>query len=87
MSEIIERVALALAKKIHLDALAFNLREIGQEDKIQDWLGLYPIKVTDQERALARVALKATSDALGESSNSSLLYTAEELEYELRESA
>ncbi len=59
MSEMIERVALAIATRIHMTALTFNLREINQEDKLQNWLALYPIKVTDGDRALARAAIEA----------------------------
>lgn len=58
MSEMLERVALAIATKIHVDAVKNNLGEINQLDKIQEWMNLYPVKVTDSERDLARLAIE-----------------------------
>lgn len=51
--EKIERVAKLIAEKEHMTALTWNLAEIGQSDKLDDWLKLYPIKVTPYHRELA----------------------------------
>lgn len=55
----IEPIARALAEHIHMTTLRHNLREINQEDQLAQWLAMYPVRVTDDERALACVALEA----------------------------
>lgn len=59
MSEMIERLALVIATKKHTDAVKFNLGQIDQGDKLHEYLALYPVKVRDEDRELARLLIEA----------------------------
>jgi hypothetical protein len=55
MSEMIERVALAIAKY----ELGMRHTEINQLDQIDNLSAAFPLKVTDHNRMLARIAIEA----------------------------
>ena len=57
MSEMIERVALAIAK--YELGMRHNLAEINQLDQIDNLSAAFPLKVTDHNRMLARIAIEA----------------------------
>jgi hypothetical protein len=59
MSEMIERVAKAIAETIALAHIKHNLREIGQEDQLEEYLKMFPIKVTLADSDVARAAIEA----------------------------
>jgi hypothetical protein len=59
MSEMLDRVAKAIAETIALAHIKHNLREIGQEDKLEEYLKTFPIKVTLADSDVARAAIEA----------------------------
>jgi hypothetical protein len=59
VSEMIERVAKAIAETIALAHIKHNLREIGQEDQIEEYLKMFPIKLTLADSEVARAAIEA----------------------------
>jgi hypothetical protein len=59
MSEMIDRVAKAIAETIALAHIKHNLREIGQEDKLEEYLRMFPIKLTLADSEVARAAVAA----------------------------
>jgi hypothetical protein len=59
MSEMVERVALAIATLSGDSAMKHNLAEINQSDQFEAWRAMYPVKVTEHDRELARAAIKA----------------------------
>jgi hypothetical protein len=59
MSEMIERVAKAIAETIALAHIKHMVMEIGQEDKLEEYLKMFPIKVTLADSDVARAAIEA----------------------------
>jgi hypothetical protein len=59
MIEMVERVAKAIAETIALAHIKHNLREIGQEDKLEEYLKMFPIKLTLADSDVARAAIEA----------------------------
>jgi hypothetical protein len=59
MSEMIERVAKAIAETIALAHIKHNLREINQEDQLEEYLKMFPIKVTLADSDVASAAIEA----------------------------
>ena len=59
MSDMIERVALTIATKNHTDIVKHNLSEINQLDQFENHMKMWPVKVTDGDRELARAAIGA----------------------------
>jgi hypothetical protein len=67
MSEMVDRVAKAIAETIALANIKHNLREINQEDQLEEYLKIFPIKVTLADSDVARAAIEAMrepSDAM-----------------------
>lgn len=62
MSEMIDRVAKAIAETIALAHIKHNLREIGQEDQLEEYLKMFPIKVTLADSDVARAAIEAVRE-------------------------
>ncbi|MGM4997858.1 hypothetical protein AB8A05_04270 [Tardiphaga sp. 538_B7_N1_4] len=70
MNEIIERAALALATKLHVDAVRWNLREINQSDQFENHMKMWPVKVEEGHRDLVRLVIgemREPTDAMRES--------------------
>lgn len=59
MSEMLDRVAKAIAETIALAHIKHNLREINQEDQLEEYLKMFPIKVTLADSDVARAAIEA----------------------------
>jgi hypothetical protein len=59
MGEMVERVALAIATLSADAGLRHNLAEINQSDRFEEYRRMWPVKVTDHDKALARAAIEA----------------------------
>ncbi len=58
MSEIVERAALVLATKLHVDAVRWNLREVNASDQFENHMKMWPVKVEDSHRDLVRLVIE-----------------------------